>query len=106
MHLFDQQFLQISNQSMDSSDCSVTDLMFDSDVQSLSNRSGCKPKRKREKLDHLSFEEKMNRRKMKNRISAQSARDRKKVKMGDLEHKIDLLSKLKIKIAIDCERNH
>lgn len=40
---------------------------------------GGKPKRIRQKLDHLSQEEKMARRKMKNRVAAQSARDRKRV---------------------------
>lgn len=46
---------------------------------------GEKPKRKRQRLDHLSQEEKVMRRKLKNRMAAQSARDRKKVKMMDLE---------------------
>lgn len=52
-----------------------------------------KKKRIREKLDHLSHEEKLMRRKMKNRISAQSARDRKKTKMQTLEKKIEILCK-------------
>lgn len=94
MHLLSQKYHHhSSNQSMDSSDCSVSDFMFDHEPLSPSSLQQSKPKRKREKLDHLSFEEKMNRRKMKNRISAQSARDRKKCKMNDLEHQIESLSK-------------
>jgi hypothetical protein len=45
--------------------------------------------RKRERLTHLSQDEKLNRRKLKNRIAAQTARDRKKVKMNCLEDTVD-----------------
>ena len=47
--------------------------------------------RKRANLDHMSSEEKMMRRKLKNRVAAQNARDKKRVKMDDMEDKIKRL---------------
>jgi hypothetical protein len=53
--------------------------------------SGQPPARKRANLDHMSSEEKMMRRKLKNRVAAQNARDKKRVKMDDMEDRIKQL---------------
>lgn len=44
--------------------------------------------RKRANLDHMTPEEKMMRRKLKNRVAAQNARDKKRLKMDEMEEKL------------------
>lgn len=55
------------------------------------SESGQAAVRKRANLDHMSSEEKMMRRKLKNRVAAQNARDKKRVKMDDMDDRIKRL---------------
>lgn len=79
------------------------DLMSTKGEKSSAQLNQQRPKRKREKLDHLSNEEKILRRKMKNRISAQSARDRKKMKMNDLQDQLAALSEERVQMLKENE---
>jgi len=59
------------------------------------------PMQKRQRLTHLSPDEKQNRRKLRNRIAAQAARDRKKVFMEDLMDRVTRLEKENKKLATE-----
>ncbi|XP_036594127.1 LOW QUALITY PROTEIN: X-box-binding protein 1 [Trichosurus vulpecula] len=72
--------------------------------------SGQSPARKRQRLTHLSPEEKALRRKLKNRVAAQTARDRKKARMSELEQQVVDLEEENQKLLIENqllrERTH
>ncbi|KAH8353943.1 hypothetical protein KR067_005465 [Drosophila pandora] len=50
------------------------------------------PKAKKRRLDHLTWEEKVQRKKLKNRVAAQTSRDRKKARMEEMEYEIKELT--------------
>ncbi|XP_065173320.1 X-box-binding protein 1 isoform X2 [Atheta coriaria] len=60
-----------------------------------------KPRKRR--LDHLTWEEKIQRKKLKNRVAAQTSRDRKKAKMDLLEESFDKLMAQNKRVLAECE---
>ena len=66
---------------------------------------GSIPNRKR-KLDHLNLEEKRDRKKLKNRVSAQNSRDRKKARLDDLEAEVKALRDKNVALTMQCHNLH
>ncbi|XP_051888145.1 X-box-binding protein 1 [Pristis pectinata] len=62
--------------------------------------------RKRQRLTHLSPEEKALRRKLKNRVAAQTARDRKKARMSELEEQVSEMESENQKLQIENRLLH
>lgn len=93
----------ISQHSSDNSlNMSTSDDDDDDDEISTGNsEQSQQPKQKRQRLTHLSFEEKLQRRKLKNRIAAQSARDRKKSKFDQMEESVRLLKEQNEQLRIE-----
>lgn len=89
-----------SSHSIYNNHVSLMDVDEGSDYESVvSSTDGTVRKRKR--LNNLSHEEKIMRRKLKNREAAQSARDRKKQKMIDLERTINSLENMNKELAME-----
>ncbi|XP_003744016.1 X-box-binding protein 1 [Galendromus occidentalis] len=89
-----------SDSSMDVLDAAVRV----SGLRGEAGSAGAKPTRKRQKLDHLTSEEKLLRRKMKNRAAAQNARDRKKAHMDELEIQVTELIRDSKQLTAENER--
>ncbi|XP_074094719.1 LOW QUALITY PROTEIN: X box binding protein 1 [Cotesia typhae] len=58
---------------------------------------------KKRRLDHLSWEEKLQRKKLKNRVAAQTSRDRKKAKLDELEETVRTLIEKNELITEECD---
>uniref|UniRef100_A0A8D8WER8 X-box-binding protein 1 n=1 Tax=Cacopsylla melanoneura TaxID=428564 RepID=A0A8D8WER8_9HEMI len=58
---------------------------------------------RKQKLEHLSFEEKLIRKKLKNREAAQTSRDRKKARMSDLELQVRYLQEQNERLRLEKE---
>lgn len=59
---------------------------------------------KRKRLDHLTWEEKLQRKKLKNRVAAQTSRDRKKAKMEEMESTIVSLQEDNTTLQSRCDK--
>ena len=77
----------------------------DDDILTIMEPDEAKPPvRKRANLDHLTPEEKMMRRKLKNRVAAQNARDKKRVKMDSMEDTLMMMRQEMDKIRKENKR--
>ncbi|XP_058794062.1 LOW QUALITY PROTEIN: uncharacterized protein LOC131665873 [Phymastichus coffea] len=57
---------------------------------------------KKRRLDHLTWEEKLQRKKLKNRVAAQTSRDRKKAKLDELEETVRILKEKNERLMKEC----
>merc|ERR1719245_190205 len=62
------------------------------------------PARKRANLDHMTADERLMRRKLKNRVAAQTARDKKKAYIDELEAEVNQLKAEKLALAAENAR--
>ncbi|KDR15776.1 hypothetical protein L798_10320, partial [Zootermopsis nevadensis] len=57
---------------------------------------------RKRRLDHLSLEQKLQRKKLKNRVAAQTSRDRKKARLDDLEAEVKALREKNEALTLHC----
>merc|ERR1719278_854941 len=74
------------------------------DIKEEEDEDEFTPVRKRANLDHLSPEERLMRRKLKNRVAAQNARDKKKAQCEDMEKLINQMSEERRKLVEENSR--
>lgn len=77
-------------------------IMDDGDTEVVVDVTPSAPSRKR-RLDHLSWEEKMQRKKLKNRVAAQTSRDRKKAKMDEMDNQIKTFKEMNERLLSEVE---
>ncbi|KAH8371347.1 hypothetical protein KR093_007020 [Drosophila rubida] len=73
------------------------------DEDTMASNQGAPVKAKKRRLDHLSWEEKVQRKKLKNRVAAQTSRDRKKARMEEMEYEIKELNEKTEILQNKCE---
>ncbi|XP_034949010.1 LOW QUALITY PROTEIN: uncharacterized protein Xbp1 [Chelonus insularis] len=72
------------------------------DTQSELNKPDGWLRGKKRRLDHLTWEEKLQRKKLKNRVAAQTSRDRKKAKLDELEDTVRVLTDRNTFLTQEC----
>lgn len=80
-----------------------TESLADDGEDSTSSMEEFLARGKKRRLDHLTWEEKLQRKKLKNRVAAQTSRDRKKAKMEDMEKTIQDQSDKISELQSKCE---
>ncbi|XP_073812072.1 LOW QUALITY PROTEIN: X box binding protein 1 [Musca autumnalis] len=84
----------------------VTNISNVSDIEcsdSNCSTTATPPRGKKRRLDHLTWEEKIQRKKLKNRVAAQTSRDRKKARMEEMESEIKELTARTQILVNKCE---
>lgn len=71
--------------------------------KTTSNNENSITRGKKRRLDHLTWEEKVLRKKLKNRVAAQTSRDRKKAKMDEMENSLNILVKQNETLIKECQ---
>ncbi|XP_019887014.2 LOW QUALITY PROTEIN: uncharacterized protein LOC105278889 [Ooceraea biroi] len=74
----------------------------DGDVTVIMKPSETCVRGKKRRLDHLTWEEKLQRKKLKNRVAAQTSRDRKKAKLDELEDTVRTLKERNELLTQEC----